>query len=311
MLGAFQLVTPPPCVPYDCGVLIRPVGQKEGIGTLVMVRGASADTETTSRTFCLPRTQSEDLEVLFYTRCVNFDMMEITYRFANKHIRFAPAHDEAGKTNFHVTMTLRTDDDGRVNAVRTVMHDNISGKSYEFPALPFTGGSPKIAVIRRGSKHPGMEQWAQKINAIREPDAQWTVQDWRKALDPRIVFSRDRYLIFIFGIETLLKDMSHFASLREMPPEQVQEQVRIHVHGQMTDMAQRIGKQHVSEWCRRYPRPEETTTLASDFKNSVYQDAVGDEKILNQASEIASKYEIGCSSPYSLSVDWGKKDFPL
>lgn len=311
-LGAFQLIKPPTCVPYDCGVLIRPVGQREGTGTLVMVRGAPADAKAASRTFCLPKSRSEDVEVLFYTRCVDFDARRVTYRFAEKSIRFAPAHDKAGKTSFYATMTLRTDKEGRVNAVRTVMHDKISGKSYEFPALAFTGGLADAAVISRSKEHTEARQWCELIDGVSHPDAGWTVQDWRKVLDPVLpLLSRDEYLAIIFGIETLFDDLGRFTRLRNALPEQVQEQVRIHVHGQMTQLAKRIGRRHVSEWAKLNPHPEKNETLARDFKNSVYQDAVEDEQLLNEASNLARSYETGCSDPSSLRVDWNKKDFPL
>jgi len=313
-LGALKLIEVPPCLPYDCGVLIRPVGWKEGTGTLVMLRGASAEAKARSRIFCECKDRSEDLEVLFYTRCVDFDKLKINYLFAEKYVRFAPAHDEGGKTNFYATMTLHTDKEGRVNAVRTVMHDKISGKSYDFPALAFTGGSADIATINRGIRHPEAWQWCEKIDAVRRTEAHWTVQDWRRALDPDLpLLSRDQYLIIVFGIETLLSDLSLFTRLRNAPPEQVQEQVRVYFHGQMTRLAKQMGKTcaNVTKWTESYSSPRKDEALALDFQNSVYLGAGDDKELKNEASRLARSYRFGCRDPYSLRVDWNKKDFPL
>lgn len=306
-LGAFQLVEKPPCVPYDCGILVRPVGEHEGIGTLVLLRGATADTKAISKTFSLPERESRNIEVLFYTRQVDFESFDVAYSFAEKDIRFAPAHDDTGKTNFYATMELKTDSEGRVDAVRTVLHDNVCNKSYKFPVLPFTGGSSESATIQRGKVDKDAKDWLVRIGNVPDADKSRTLEEWRRLLDLGIL-TRDQYIIHIFGIEGLIS-RAHLLD-PTCAPEDVQKEGREYLHGRMKTIAESVGGNHVQAWVNSHPQPERNQELAREFKNSVFQDAVGDNHMLDQAATIADRYGNVCANPKALNVDWSKSNLP-
>lgn len=300
-LGAFQLVSPPACVPYDCGVLVRPAGERDGIGTLMLLRGAPVDTEAKSRTFQLPKSESRTLEVIFYTRQVDFSKSNITYMFARENVRFAPAHDSSGNTRFHAAMKLSADKEGRVNAVRTVLHDEISGSRYDFPSLPFTGGSPDLAVIQRGKSDKEAKRWHRSIDAVRNAKPQWSVRQWYQALQGGIV-TREEYLLHLFGRDAYRNN--HGLNLFTCPPNDLQKRGRSHIYRQMTNLARQISGKHVRAWQKNYPHAAQDAILSRDFKNSVFQDAANDKKKQDQAQELAHRYELTCHPPDNLNVDW-------
>ncbi len=309
-LGAFLLAKPSPCVPYDCGVLVRTFGEHEGVGTLVLLRGSPVGTRSHSRTFNMLRHESQNVEVFFYTRQVDFVNSKVNYKFAKKKVRFAPDHDASGTTRFYASMNLQTDDGGRVNAVRTVLHDEISGNSYDFPSLPFTGGSKDIAAIRRGNSSKEAQKWRRKIAAVSGSKPQWSIRQWEEAMEDKNnkdKMTRDDYIFFIFELDmiTHLRDFSLFTC----PPEELQRRGRSHAYDQMVELANQVGGANVSAWRRHYTQPTRDSAMPREFQNSVFQDAVDRPKLQDRAEKLAEKYNIVCMKPEVMNVDWDKTMF--
>lgn len=171
----------PPCLPYDCGLLLRFERRRtDHVGLLIASKGASLPFLGNTRVVEIAGRPLEPVSIAVYLRKVDLGKGSLAF-YTHGWYAYMPARDSSSRARLSATVTIA--EDGRID-VR--LRDHIAGEELRLEEMGMLGGEPinflPPRALEEGNGRILRSLWSDFVASTLAANSDPTVEAWREFL---------------------------------------------------------------------------------------------------------------------------------